>query len=239
VIAGGSRGEHHTPALLLRRVAYGESDLILTLFTETLGRVTALARGAKNSRRRFGGSLEPMHTIHVRVDERSSSEMLHLRESRILTPRHRLVGSLDALDVAGRALNWLRRSSPPRLPEPTAWEAIVDFLDRLNDEGVREAKHELAEFGLRLLGVHGWGLELERCVRCGRSCPASQNAMIAPERGGLVCRECGGARRIVAGIARARIRDATAGVSPALAPEDVDVALELAERALEAHAGID
>ncbi len=47
-----------TEALLLRRVEYGESDLVLTLLTQKVGKVSALARGARKSSKRFGSALE-------------------------------------------------------------------------------------------------------------------------------------------------------------------------------------
>ncbi|HEV8244483.1 MAG TPA: recombination protein O N-terminal domain-containing protein, partial [Polyangiaceae bacterium] len=50
-------------ALVVRRVEYGDSDLVLGLFTQKLGRISALARGARRSQRRFGGALEIIHTL--------------------------------------------------------------------------------------------------------------------------------------------------------------------------------
>jgi DNA repair protein RecO (recombination protein O) len=227
-----------TEALLLKRTAYGESDLVLGLFTERLGRVSALARGAKRSSRRFGGSLEPMHGLWLRLDERPTSELLVLTEARLSTPRLRLVAELDRLEAAGRALGWVRRAAPPRSPESELWQLTRELLDRL-DAAQIDVKMELAAFGLRLLAVCGWGLELERCVRCGRSCEKTQRAMVAPERGGLVCRQCGGARRLLDPDLRQRLVLVSGGARDVLLPGDLELGLELAEQALAAHAGIE
>nr|MDQ2647496.1 DNA repair protein RecO [Myxococcota bacterium] len=75
---------HSTEALVLRRVEYGDADLIVTLLTLSLGRVSALARGARKSRRRFGGALEPFFTLSVTLEERRSSELFALREASVL-----------------------------------------------------------------------------------------------------------------------------------------------------------
>ena len=45
-------------AVVLRKVVYGEADLVLTLLSRDLGKLSALARGARSSRRRFGAALE-------------------------------------------------------------------------------------------------------------------------------------------------------------------------------------
>lgn len=231
---------HTTRALVVRRVDFGDSDLVLTLFTESMGKVSALARGARKSQRRFGGVLEPMHTLSMRLDERATSELMALRESKIETPRTRVIASLDRMEAAGRALGWVRRASPPRTPEPEVWRALESLLARLDaPNGTLSARTELAQAGLALLSAFGWGLDLERCVSCGKPCPRAQAAQIDVARGGLVCRECGGARLRLAGPVRTRMARAAAGEPTALEPDDLDVALDLVERGFRAHLGFD
>jgi DNA repair protein RecO (recombination protein O) len=236
--AVASQTGFRTRALLLRRVAYADSDLILTLLTEELGRVSALARGARRSQRRFGGALEPIHTLRVALDERSTSELYILREASIDTPRHFLTSNLEALDAAGRALGWLRQAFVPRTPEPLAWASVtllLNRLDRSEDDG--RARIHLAEFGIRLLAALGWGLDFERCVRCGKTCEAEQSAFVDAACGGLICRACGGARLRLESVVRKRLVGLHASAAAELLETDVDVALNLVEAALRTHLG--
>jgi DNA repair protein RecO (recombination protein O) len=146
--------------------------------------------------------------------------------------RPTLTSDLVRMDVAGRALSWVRAAAPARTEEPTVWTTIERLLDRLDGADAASPRLVLAEEGLRLLAAFGWGLELSRCVRCGKECEPGRTAMVDPERGGLVCRACGGARFRLAGAARARI------AAGALLAGDVDVTLDLVERALRAHVGV-
>ena len=97
----------------------------------------------------------------------------------------------------------------------------------------------LAAAGLRMLAAIGWGLELERCVRCGRACEPAAAACLDPGQGGLVCRACGGARIVLRGERRARLAAAQAAQVVALTDEDAAQALAIVEDALAAHAGIE
>jgi DNA repair protein RecO (recombination protein O) len=227
-------------ALLLRRVEYGESDLVLTLLTEKLGKVSALARGARKSSRRFSGALEPMHTLGVELDERPGAELFTLVSAKLQTPREKILRSLPAMEAAGKALSWVRRVAPPRTPEADVYAAITTLLDRLAEDGSAEqATLALAETGLSLLTALGWGIDFERCVRCGRQATLEQSASVDAARGGLICRSCGGARLRVSAAARQRLQRAAAGELGALTALDGADALALVEAALGAHAGIE
>ncbi len=226
-----------TQALLLRRVDYRDSDLLLTLFTEQLGNVTCLARAARRSRKRFAGSLEAMHTLHVELQEQRS-ERFELKEAHIAAARLQLTNKLEALEVAGRALGWVRKAAPERVREPQVWLSIIDLLDRLDQAPATANSVLLASSGLQLLSAFGWGLDFDQCVRCGRACPAGKAAAIDAKRGGLVCSACGGATLRVDGDTRRRLAYAAAGQSEALLPQDASLALKLTDEALSAHADI-
>jgi DNA repair protein RecO (recombination protein O) len=228
---------HETLALVLRRTPYGESDLVVGLFTQTLGQVATLARAARKSQRRFGGNLEPLHTVAVTFDEAQGSELFRLNDARIERARIHLLENLDGMEAAGRLLVWIRHAAPDHTPEPVLWELAQSCLDEL-EAGSRSARLTLASHGLPLLVACGWRLELEHCVQSGVRCPDGKAAMIDPERGGLVSRARGGASVSVGGAARQRLIAAQAGDLTALQEDDAPLALELVERCLRAHAGL-
>ncbi|HLL53966.1 MAG TPA: DNA repair protein RecO, partial [Myxococcaceae bacterium] len=63
--------DHFTEqALVLSTVDYGEADRLVTLFTLGRGKLTAFAAGARKSKRRFAGALEPFTLLKVQLVER-------------------------------------------------------------------------------------------------------------------------------------------------------------------------
>ncbi|HYQ15507.1 MAG TPA: DNA repair protein RecO [Polyangiaceae bacterium] len=229
-----------TEALLLRRVEYGDADLVLTLLTQKLGKVSALARGARKSSKRFGSALEPMHTLAVELDERPGAELFTLLEAKLAVPRAKILDSLSAMEAAGKALSWARRAAPPRTPEPAPYAVLTTLLDRLAEaKSAAGCQSALAEAGLALLSAFGWGIDFERCVRCGRDARVTQSASVDAVRGGLICRNCGGARLRVSATAREHLARASAGEIGVLTESEAPDALTIVEAALGAHAGIE
>lgn len=225
-----------TEALLLRASPYGESDAVTTFLTEATGKIAAVARGARKSSKRFGGALEPVHTLQIEYDDRGK-ELVTLKEASIARARIGLSQSLEALEAAGSALRWCRALCPVRTPEPEAFAALAHMLDALDASSPPRA--ELAAFGLRLLSAVGFGLELDQCVRCGRPCPPERAACVDGARGGIVCQQCGGARVVLGAVMRAKARAIMGGEAVPLDPTEADDLVRLVEIALSAHAEIE
>ena len=67
-----------TDALILRTYKLGESDRIVVFLTRDRGKKRGVAKNARQSRRRFGGALEPMTCGRVAYFERERRELVSL-----------------------------------------------------------------------------------------------------------------------------------------------------------------
>lgn len=226
-------------ALLLHRVAYAESDWVVTLFTEKLGKISAITRGARQSRKRFAGGLEPFHNVVVQLWNHTGKDLVHVLGSEISRPRHNLVSQLQAMQSAATGCAWIRRIIPEAQPDPQAWlltQRWLDDLDAAPSSTSLELDSHTASFGLRLLQALGWGLELSECVKCGKPCPPDSSAYVSPRSGGLVCRACGGAELVLGATTRKHLQMTVMGQPQQLPPAEVELALSLVEHAIRLHA---
>src|SRR3974377_2076186 len=66
-------------ALILRTYKLGESDRIVVFLTRDRGKKRGVARNARQSRRRFGGALEPLTHGRVGYLEHEGRELVHLQ----------------------------------------------------------------------------------------------------------------------------------------------------------------
>ena len=62
-------GPVKTEAVVLRSMRYGEADRILHVYTPHRGRVSAIAKGVRRARSRFGGRLEPFFRLRMELHE--------------------------------------------------------------------------------------------------------------------------------------------------------------------------
>jgi DNA repair protein RecO (recombination protein O) len=195
-----------TDALVLRTVDYGDTDRIVTLLTRSHGKVSGLARGARRSQRRFGGSLEPGALVEVELAP-TRGELFRLAQARIRQAFPGLLSDFRKLTWAGAALELVREAVPPREPDPLVLEATLRLFELLEADGPPRRDRLLA-FEARTVGLLGWAPNLRSCGSCGRRAAEGQAACFDAALGGLVCRACGGAPLVLSGAARARLERA-------------------------------
>jgi len=126
-----------TRAIILRRVAYGERDWILTLLTRDHGIVSAIARAARSSRRRFGSSLDLFVVFEACLCSRHPSRLPDLTA---VDPQIQFSGILENLDrlEMGQATLMLAHDLLRDAPAtPPAFDQVVSCLTRLeqSEEG--------------------------------------------------------------------------------------------------------
>ena len=75
-----------TSAIVLRRIDYGDFDLILTMLTPSRGKLTVMAKAAKRSKKRFGGILELFSDLEIVCSSGRSKGLLLLNEASLRCP---------------------------------------------------------------------------------------------------------------------------------------------------------
>lgn len=174
-------------AIILRSRAYGESDKIVTFLTADAGKLTGIAKGAKNSRRRFANCLDPLTRVRVHYRIRAGASLVFMESCDLLQPPDELA---DPRKFAyGSYLTEL-------IDQLTADAQVVGELYTLLAEGLETLRKSAATaaflrgFELRLLHGAGYGPELRACVRCHRLLQPAERAFLDPRHGSMVCAGC-------------------------------------------------
>jgi len=179
-----------TEALILRAVDFGESDRIVHLLTPRTGRLTAIAKGAKRSVRRFGGTLDFFNHLRVQLVVPRAAHMARLEQTRLLA-------TFDGLRTRPRsfALGCYLLELLDRLSPEGGAPADLERLFRFARDALATLERRVPDLRLRtmleLCALDALGLrpELRRCVRCGRDVTGPAVGFSIPE-GGPVCAPC-------------------------------------------------
>jgi DNA repair protein RecO (recombination protein O) len=224
-----------TRAIVLKVVDFGESDRVVTLLSPELGKLAAVARGARSSRRRFSG-IGLGVVGDAMVKERRGTE-LHMLES--FTTTRTLAGAgvdVAALAHGGYLVELARELCPPHEPEPGVFALVEAALAALEAGPLSPAG--LRRFELALLGILGLAPSLDRCAGCGGSDLDAPGQRFDSARGGVVCARCASGGLPLPGQARAYLVAAQQGLpAPAADAETAGFAREAVLSAIHAHLG--
>jgi DNA repair protein RecO (recombination protein O) len=177
-----------TDGVVLRATPVGESDLVVALFTRELGRVSAIARGARSSRRRFGGGLGVLVHSELALGRRArGSELWSLERATALTDHSALGMDPVVLGHASYGLELVRELVPAEVPEPAALDLVLALWSAL---APGPSPSVLRTFELALCEMLGHGVALDRCAGCGGDERLDAGALFDPARGGVVCGAC-------------------------------------------------
>ena len=172
-------------ALILRKMPFRDSDLILSLFTRDVGRVSGLARSAKNSTKRFGGRLEPFVHISVSLKE-GRGGMKIVEDVETVRAFSSFMDNIELFTWGSFLLEYADALLPQETPNEELFDLLINTLVEL-DSKKSVLPHVLA-FQLDALSISGYAPNLESCVDCGADIKGESYFSI--KRGGAVCDGC-------------------------------------------------
>lgn len=173
--------------VVLRTAPLRESDLLITLYTDEHGRLSAVARGARRSQRRFSGALSLLVLGRYQLGRRPRGDLWSLEAGEVEREWTRLASDPIAVAHASYAAELVGALLPPEAPDPHALAVILDLWDCLADGGPSPAALRSVE--LSLLELAGHGPALDHCAAC-REPDLASGALFDPARGGAICRRC-------------------------------------------------
>ena len=171
--------------LVLRTADYKESSKMLTVLTDSMGKISISARGAARLKSRIAAACQPMAFSEMTVSE--SKERFYLKEANTLELFSGLTADLKNYALGCYFLELLDASCPETVEEPEALSLGLNALWLLSEEK-KDPRIVKSAFEMRLMTLLGYQPETEHCASCGKTDPVTPTLDL---RGGaLYCRDC-------------------------------------------------
>src|SRR5829696_8483416 len=179
-------GSLKTEAIVLRGIRYGEADRILHLYTPARGRVSAIAKGVRRAKSRFGGRLEPFFRLNL-VLYQGKSDLMTVTSAETLAGHPRLREHGASLDGAARACDAVSRMFGEGEPHSGVYHLLANQLALLDRAPERATRATALAFRLKLLLAAGFAPHLASCASCGEP---EHLVGFSGAAGGVVCAAC-------------------------------------------------
>lgn len=176
-----------TLAFVLKTQDYRDTSLLGDFYTRDFGRIRGIIKGARDSRARFGSTLEPFSLNEILFYRRRRGGDLHLVTHVELVDSFTAVREdLERLSTASYCVELLSELVETEFGSPEIFDLLQSTLNFLGTGA--SPKRAARIFEVKLLDQLGLMPEVKQCVRCRAESP--EPAFFNPVFGGIVCQNC-------------------------------------------------
>ena len=180
-----------SPAILLRRMDYGDFDVIITFFTLKKGKLSLIAKSAKKSTKRFAGILELFSVLEVVAGTGRRKGLSVLQEAVLKQPFGNIRADFRKTAYASYwaelIYNWIEEN----FQQVALFYLLEHVLAELDGERTAPAVLNIL-FQMRFLALAGYRPNLDGCSLCRNELENIKQDKIRVDsrRGGIICNKC-------------------------------------------------
>lgn len=176
------------PAIVIDSRDHGESDKIITLFCKDIGKLTAIAKGAHRSKKRFVNKLELFSFLQITYSRSSPTSLALINDADLLNSFMSIRSSFECYRSANVIREFSLLATNEQLPDNDLFQLILWALNEL-DEG-SDCRSTVAIFTTKLFDAIGYRPDFTSCQSCGLMYQSRLPAVFSNQAGGLICSRC-------------------------------------------------
>ena len=175
------------PAFVLKTRDYRDTSLLGDFYTRDHGRIRGIVKGIRDTRARFGSTLEPFSLNEILFYKRKRGGDLHLvTQVEMLDEFPKVREDLERLATASYCIELVSELVEAEEPQPELFDLLKDTLEFLSSGA--SCKRGARIFETKLLDRLGLMPEIRNCVMC-RAVPEG-SVYFNTAIGGIHCKDC-------------------------------------------------
>ena len=182
-----------TNAILLKKIEYGDHDYIISFLTEAQGKISVIAKNAKQSVRRFSGALDLFSVNHIQCTypKRNKDALTILSQADLENGfpniRYDVFKTAYASFWVELVHSWLEEDRP----QPELYALLRFTLDALHKGTIDKEVLSLL-FQIRFMVISGFSPNIEFCGQCKTAVDQieQKHVLFDFKNGQIICPMC-------------------------------------------------
>lgn len=177
-----------TEGVILRVIDFRETDRIVHVYTKDLGKLSAVARHATKSRKRFGTTLNVFQLVRLKLKQKPQSSLAVLEQVRPLVSFAGIYSDWRRIIVACVIADFVNEMTREGHVNSQVYQVSREALLALNRG--ESALTTLTTFQYHLLEASGYRPTIRYCVSCRREWEEGESIYWVHRAGGAHCHRC-------------------------------------------------
>lgn len=175
----------NTQGIVLRAVKYKENDLILTIFTRKLGKVSAIAKGARRTKSALLSSCQPFAYSNFTLKKQNT--MYRVSQSEIIKSFYEISYDLERFSYATYIMQLIDYNLEEEITNSRMFILLAQTLYLYSNETIDKIFIKNA-FEIKFLDYIGFRPVVNKCSNCGNK--NLNNSVFNIYEGGAICSKC-------------------------------------------------
>lgn len=177
-----------TEAVVLSKLEYSESSLIVSLFTQSNGLISAILKGGRKANSKLSKVVDVLNHNHIILYKKQSREIQVISSSEIISYFPKIKSNLDTAKYAFSICELIKKSLNEDEPNNLLFKGLIRILN-LMENGTENSAVLFCRFFLFLIKQLGYEINLESCQSCHTKLkPDNKFKSVSTE--GFLCGKC-------------------------------------------------
>jgi DNA repair protein RecO (recombination protein O) len=177
--------------ILIRRIDYGDTDLILTFITPKYGKISVIAKSAKKSVKRFGGILELFYLLELVIRPGKGTKPSILQTASLIRPFEKIRTNVIHTAYASYWAELIHLFVEDKAADDLIYHLFLFVIDQLNQNKVSaDILHIM--FQIRFLAISGFAPNFLYCHHCHKKLDqiSDTTCCFDLQKGAICCSKC-------------------------------------------------
>ena len=175
-------------AIVLKKIKFSDSSLIVQLYTKDKGKISALLKGARSAKSKIGGKIDLINHVEVIFYNKEEKDLQLVTQVNLIDHYQNIKEDLEKIKYASSVCELLIKLIPDHEVNDRIFRGTVRILKLIN-----AAKNDevllFAQYLLFFTKEIGFEISFNNCSSCGKDL-ATVDGNAFSYSNGIVCNDC-------------------------------------------------
>ncbi|MBM3252233.1 MAG: DNA repair protein RecO [Candidatus Omnitrophica bacterium] len=171
--------------ILLKRINFRETSLLVTFFTKEFGKIKGIIKGVRKDPKKIASNLSLCSYNDIQFYKKRNSELNLISQSDLIKDYSLIRKDMKKISLASYILEFADTVLPLHDKNQEVFKLLLDCFESLQ---ITDPERILYPFQIKMLSLSGFKPHLDACIVCKKELHDTANFSVY--LGGLICPNC-------------------------------------------------